>query len=179
MSQVILNRKKSTRSGPNIWYTVTVEQSERTLDSVTLKFTVESDLEFDSSNKGVGYTMTGGVYIDGTWHSIVLKGTNVTWQGSNDPYTASGTFTISGLDVSQTSITGIKFRVVSSLPTQYNGGTLDATSCSDIIIDRCGGIVHINVDGEWKGAIPWVNVDGEWKPAVPWANVDGTWKMSS
>ena len=172
MAQVILNRQKSTRSGPNIWYTVTVELSERTLDSVTLKVTVESDLEYDSSNKGEGYTMTGGLYVGGSWRDIVLKKSNETWVGSKDPYTDTATFVISGLSAVQTELSGIRFRVVSS-NTNYNGGTLDATDCADIVIDRYGGIGYVGDDA----ALCWVNNAGEWQNALPWVNDNGTWKV--
>lgn len=172
MAQVILNRKKSTRSGPNIWYTVKIEPSKRTLDSVTLKVTVESDLEYDSSNKGEGYTMTGELYVGGIWRPILLKGSNETWVGSKDPYTDSATFTASGLSAAQTALSGIRFRVVSS-NTNYNGGTLDATSCADIEIDRYGGIGYVGDDA----ALCWVNNAGEWQNALPWVNDNGTWKV--
>lgn len=177
MAQVILDRATSSQASPTIYYTVEVEPSARTANGVTLKFTVTSDLQFDSSNKGTGYTMTGGIYVGGEWKSIVLKETNATWAGSSDPYTATGTFTISGLSAAQTSITGVQFRVVSS-NTSYNGGTLTATDCADISIDRYGGVGHINVDGTWKEALAWVNVNGAWNRAVPFVNKDGTWHHS-
>lgn len=171
MAQVILNRKASSRASPTIYYTVEVEQIARTVNDVTLQFTVTSDLQYDSSNKGTGYTMTGGVYVGGAWHDIVLKQSNVTWVGSNDPYTAKGTITVSGLTAVQTAVEGVKFRVVSS-NTTYNGGTLDATACDDITIDRYGGIGYVG----GKAALTWRNVGGEWHNALPWANDNGTWK---
>lgn len=171
MAQVILNKKASTQSSPTIYYTVEVTPSNRTKDGVTLSVKITSDLQYDSSNKGEGYTMTGELYINGAWQSIVLKKSNETWKGSNDPYYKTASITVSGIDVTQTAITGVKFRVVSS-NTSYNGGTLSATTCSDIEIDRYGGVAYVGGDD----ALCWVNDAGTWKLALPWVNNNGTWK---
>lgn len=36
-------------------------------------------------------------------------------------------------------------------------------------------IVHINVGGVWKTAIPYKNVGGVWKIALPWSRSAGVW----
>lgn len=172
MAQVILNKKASTQASPTIYYTVEATPSNRTEDSVTLDVRVTSDLQYDSSNKGTGYTMTGGLYINGEWHSIVLKESNETWKGANDPYYKTAIITVSGLGVTQESITDIKFRVVSS-NTSFNGGTLAETQCDDIEIDRYGGIGYVGGDA----ALCWVNNAGEWRNTLPWVNDNGTWKV--
>lgn len=176
MAQVILNKKASTQASPTIYYSVEVTPTNRTANSVTLSVKVTSDLQYDSSNKGEGYTMTGGLYINGTWQSIVLKKSNETWTGSKDPYYKTATITVDGLDVTQTAITGVKFRVVSS-NTSYNGGTLTATSCSDIQIERYGGVGYVRTADGWKQGIPYVKVNGVWEQAIPNANNAGNWKV--
>lgn len=129
----ILDSKKSTTGSPYIFYTVEVTATRTSASKASLSVEITSDLEYSSSSKGTGYTMTGKLYVGGSWHSITLKKSTVAWSGANDPYTATATITVSGLSNSQTSLTGVKFKVESS-SSSYPGGELTSTSCSNISV---------------------------------------------
>ena len=37
-------------------------------------------------------------------------------------------------------------------------------------------VVRINVNGEWKKAVPYIKINNEWKKAIPYKKIDDTWK---
>lgn len=131
----ILNNKQSTTGSPYAFYTVKAEpvSGSRTATTVQVKVTVTWHLQYAESWWGTGYTMTAGIYLGSTWNSITLKASSTVYEGT-DTHTATGTFTVSGLTETQTSLTGIQFRVQTSNST-YDGGVLTATSCSNLAID--------------------------------------------
>ncbi len=174
VAQVVLNEKQSTYGGPYGYYTVTLTPSARTKDSVKVLCSVTAHLAYSDSN--TQYGVTCGLYIGGAWREFTLVPYGTWWEGTS-PISTSATFTVGGLSVTQTSITGIQFRAIDGA-SPYEGPSLSATACSNLAIDMFGGVAHINVDGAQKEAIPWVNVDGTWKQAIPWVNADGTWKVS-
>ena len=97
-SQVVLNNKQSTYSGPYGFYTVTLTPSNRTANSVTIKCDVSAHLQYDDSYAGFG--VTAGIMLGGVWYDFTLagKGTlsdGTAWIGT-DPIYASKTITLSG-----------------------------------------------------------------------------------
>jgi hypothetical protein len=79
--------------------------------------------------------------------------------------TASGTQTVSGLDLSTTYYfwaRGVNAVGTGSWSSRFQGDTLAGAK--------------VRVAGVWKDAIPYVRVAGVWKPAVPYVRVSGTWK---
>lgn len=131
---VILNNKKSTYSGPNAYYTVeTTNITNRTQTSVDISFKVTVHLGNSESLSGTGRPLTGGLYLNGTWNTFVIKNSSTSWSGTTKHY-INTTITVSGLTASQSSITGVQFRSLGSSSGSTYGGILTATSCSDITI---------------------------------------------
>lgn len=133
----ILNEKQSTAGSPYVYYTVETTASSRTVNSVKIKITVTSHLADQSSSLGSGssYTLTGYLKLNGTEHSITLKGSTSTWSGTTE-HTSSTTVTVKDLSASQTSITNVKFRVERGNRSTSAAGYLSSTSCSNITIPR-------------------------------------------
>lgn len=174
-AQIVLNDKQSTYGGPYGFYTVTLEPSNRTQNSVTVKCTVSAYLQYDVSETQYGVVCS--LYIGGAWHEFTLVPYGTWWRGT-DPITASTTITVSGLSVVQTAITGIKFKAVEGLG-ETSGPSLSATACSDLTIDMFGGLAAINLDGVWRQALPWLNVEGVWCVVLPWVRDGNLWRSAS
>ena len=165
-AQIILNNKQSTVSGPYAYYTVLIEPIDgtRTASSVQANVIVKWHLKYTDSWLGVGHTRTASIYLGDDWHSIVIKDSNETINGTGER-TDTGTFTISGLSETQEVLTGIKFKVESN-NSSYLGGSLSETDCSNLFIpyytepelpsasplvdtSRISGITYIYVHGSW------------------------------
>lgn len=131
MAQTILSEKKSTVGNPYAFFTVQVTPSNRTSTSVKLAITVKSHLQWADSLLGSGYTMTGYLKVNGTSYYITLKTSSEVWSGTT-VYTATRTITVSDLSESETSLSGITFRVAGE-------SRLDETSCSSITIPSGNG----------------------------------------
>lgn len=131
MAQTILSEKKSTVGDPYAFFTVQVTPSDRTSTSVKLAITVKSHLQWSDSLLGNGYTMTGYLKVNGTSYYITLKTSSEVWSGTT-VYTATRTITVSDLSESETSLSGITFRVAGE-------SRLDETSCSSITIPSGNG----------------------------------------
>lgn len=128
---VILAEKKSTYGSPYAYYKVeTTNVTNRTAKSVDVTFKVTSHLASSSSSLGRSYDLTAGLYLASKWYNFKIKD-NESWSGTTN-HTKTQTITITGLSSSATSITGIKFRVVSSASDDASG--LNATACSNITI---------------------------------------------
>lgn len=125
---------KSDSGSPYVYYTVTAEDSGRKEASVKVKVTIKSHLQSSSSWLGTGAGLKGQVYIGGSWRSITIKKTSSSWSGTSS-HSASDTFTVDGLTAMQTSLTGIKFRVVR---TDSNGssGKLSSRDCNSLSIPK-------------------------------------------
>ncbi len=174
-AQIVLEDQQSTYGGPYGFYTVTLEPSNRTLDSVTVKCTVSAHLKYDESNTQYGvkcYLHIGGGEDD--WHEFTLVPYGTWWTGTATK-TASTTITVSGLSAAQTEIVGIKFKAVEG-GGATSGPGLIPTACADLVIDMFGGIAAINIDGTWRAALPWLNVEGVWKMVMPWVRVGYKWR---
>lgn len=136
----ILSSKKSAVGGPYVYYTVDVTPSNRTTNGITLKMTVTAWLGSSSSVLGTGstYGILGYLKILGTEYEITIKGTDASWSGTTK-HTATITKTISGLNASDTSITGVKFRTTRTGSKNdgsiAHAGELGSTSCSNITFE--------------------------------------------
>lgn len=170
-AQIVLSNKQSTYGSPYGFYTVTLEPSGRTKDTVTVKCTVSAHLQYDASE--TQYGVTCGLYIGGAWHEFTLVKYGTWWEGTT-PISASATFEVSGLSVAQTVIDGIKFKATAG-DGATSGPSLSATACSDLTFDMFGGLAAINIDGVWRQALPWLNVDGVWKMVMPWVRLGYKW----
>lgn len=136
----ILNSKKSAVGSPYVYYTVNVTPSNRTTNGITLKMSVTAWLASSSSVLGSGstYGIVGYLKILGTEYKITIKETGDSWSGTTK-HTASITKTISGLNASDTSITGVKFRTTRTGDKNdgsiAHAGELGSTSCSNITFE--------------------------------------------
>ncbi len=134
--QTILNSQQSTAGSPYVIYTVKAEPSNRTANSVSIKVSVTANLKYSESTLGTGSSMglNGYITINGTEQSAIeIKGTGTAWSGTTK-HTVSKTYTITGLTASQTSLTGIKFRVARTGGGSSASGYLSSKSCSNITI---------------------------------------------
>ena len=137
----ILSSKKSAVGGPYVYYTVNATASDRTVEGITVKISVTSKLASSSSVLGTGstYGLVGYIKLKGTEYAITLKGTSESWSGTT-AHTASITKTITGLNVTDTSLTGITFRVTRTGDKNdgsiAHAGELGATSCSNITFEQ-------------------------------------------
>lgn len=130
-SQTILSEQRSTYGSPYAYYTVLVETSGRTASTTDIKVTVKGHLQYSSSTFGTGYTLTAGIYLNGSWYDFVIKNSSTVWSGTT-VHTTETTFTVP-TSVSASSITNVSFRVL----RESSSGTscrLNSTSCSDITL---------------------------------------------
>ena len=129
----ILNNKKSTYSSPYAYYTVEVTGiSNRTATSVDITFKITSNLASSSSKLGKGYTLKSNLYIKEDWsEDIELKSSSESWSGTTKHYKPQ-TITVTGLSSNNTTLSNIKFKVVSSASDHAAG--LNATNCENITI---------------------------------------------
>lgn len=130
---VILNNKKSTYGSPYCYYTVEyTDTTNRTATSVDITFKITSHLAYSSSSLGTGRSLIAQLYINGAWsNNITLKASSDSWSGTSN-HTKTQTLTITGLSSTDTTLSGIKFKVNSSAGDNACG--LNSTSCSDITI---------------------------------------------
>lgn len=131
-SGTLLKNAKSTQSAPTFYYNVTAKASERTATTAKVEITISASLGRSESYFGNGLGLIGSVYIGGSWHDITLKKESAYWKGKS-AHVVSKTYTVSGLSSTQTSITGIKFKVKRS-DSNGDAGKLGETKCNDLKI---------------------------------------------
>ena len=132
----ILSNKKSTYGSPYCFYTLEyTSTSNRTAVSVDITFKITSHLQYGNSSFGTGRTLKAQIYINGDWWPqdsyISVKGSSDSCNGTSN-HTKTQTLTITGLNSTDTILTGIKFKVISN--ASDNACQLNSTSCSDITI---------------------------------------------
>lgn len=129
----ILNEAKSSIGSPYAFYTIYADEipNTRTVDTVQIDITVYSHLQYSQSYLGSGYPLTGYLTLNGTEYSIPLKASNETWSGTTQ-HRADAQFTVSNLVASQTTLSNVKFRVMSR--STSDSGYLPSTSCENIAI---------------------------------------------
>lgn len=125
--QNILNEKKSDVGSPYVFYSINVNYSNRTANTVDLEVEYVSHLQYSSSSLKSG-TLTGYITINGQERSVTLKSSSDSWSGTTKHY-AKGNYTISAVST-KTSL-DTKFRVVRGGGTS---GTLNEISCNSISI---------------------------------------------
>lgn len=116
-------------TNPDAYYKLTAVESARTSSTVTIKFTAYGKLETSAHWLGTGHTLTAAVYVGGAWYSWTLKKSTAVWEGTT-VHSASKSVTVD-VTASQTSVTGMKFKVT------HSGGTsspLSSRSVSNLTI---------------------------------------------
>lgn len=129
----ILSKTKSSVGNPYCYYKVeSTSITDRTVNTVKIAVKITSNLASSQSHFGTGYTLNAQLYLNGSWSSnIQLKGSSDSWSGTNE-HTKTATLTVSGLSATQTSITGVKFKVTSS--ASDDACQLNSTNCNNITI---------------------------------------------
>lgn len=128
----ILNEKKSTAGSPYIFYTITVNPSNRTANTVDLEIKVTSHLQYNDSRLYSG-VLTSYLKINGKEYVINLKSKSESWTGTTK-HTTTKQITVEDLTGSQTLLEDITFRVARETGSSSSSGYLKETMCSDIEI---------------------------------------------
>ena len=135
MVQTILSSKKSTNGSPYAFYTVSVTPSNRKSTTVDLQVQIDAQLQYAESWLGTGFTLYAELYVPNVgWVKTILKSDRTSWSGTTKRTVYVST-TATGLDASDTAITGVLFRVTTS-NSSYKGATLGSTACNNISIDN-------------------------------------------
>lgn len=132
--KTILSNKKSSYGSPYAYYSLSVEEVERTPSEVTLKFTATGHLQYETSYMGTGkgYGLDVAVYINDKWYEWTLKSESSTWNGRTK-YSRSKTITVSA-SASKSSLSPY-FRVRRSV-TSNHAASLDKTQCESFGITK-------------------------------------------
>ena len=128
----VLSNAKSDVGSPYIYYSVSLQTSNRTSTSVKVKVTITASLATSASYFGNGLGLSGSLYIGGSWYTVTIKKTSAYWKGKT-AHTVNMTVTVTGLSSTTSSLTGIKFKVVRT-DAYGSSGKLNERSCSSIKI---------------------------------------------
>ncbi len=134
-SATILKGAKSEQNEPTFEYSIVCKATNRAANSVKINVSITAKLTRDTSYFGRGYGLKASLYMGGSWRTAVLKTTDEYWKGRS-AHTKNLSFTISGLSTTQTSLTGIKFKVERTDTNGQNAGALKERSCSNMPISE-------------------------------------------
>lgn len=144
--QTILNEQESTYGSPYCIYTVEVQPSSRTENSVNLTVKVTSHLYASDSYLGNGYTLTGKLVIEDTdVISIPIKSSTAVWNGTTE-HTATKTATVTAGVYGATVALKAVFSVASTAPDHSSG--LDSVRCTNVTIPVFTPTTGIHIDNE-------------------------------
>ena len=171
----VLSNQKSTYGNPYAFWTLEMTVSNRTANSITVNWTVRGHLEYDISSLGTGYPLNVVVYAGGNSQTKAIKASSESWSGTSE-HSVSGSFTVSGLSETTTSI-ATALAITSSVDTSC---TLSKTSGSNITIPSFTAIVIPDATplNDTTVVIPFVYADGEYKVVIPFVYADG-YKVSN
>lgn len=130
--QTILTEQESTYGSPSCVYTVKVQPSDRTENSVSLTVKVTSHLYASNSHLGNGNALTGKLLIEDTDAiSIPIKDSDTIWDGKTK-HTATKTATVTAGVHGATEALKAVFSVASTAPGHSSG--LDSVRCTNVTI---------------------------------------------
>lgn len=142
--QTILSKQESTYGSPYCIYTVKVQPSSRTENSVKLTVQVTSHLYASDSYLGNGYTLTGKLLIEDTDAiSIPIKSSTAVWNGTTE-HTATKTATVTAGVSGATEALKAVFSVSSTAPGHSSG--LNSVRCTNITIPVFTPTTGIHID---------------------------------
>lgn len=142
--QTILSKQESTYGSPYCIYTVKVQPSSRTENSVKLTVQVTSHLYASDSYLGNGYTLTGKLLIEDTDAiSIPIKSSTAVWNGTTE-HTATKTATVTAGVSGATEALKAVFSVSSTAPGHSSG--LNSVQCTNITIPVFTPTTGIHID---------------------------------
>lgn len=117
----VINEKQSTQGGPYAFYTLTLTASNRTATSVKISYTLKTHLQYSASYHG--WALNAKIAVGSSSTTVAIKGTE-TWEGTA-VHTKTGSFTVSGLSSSTTSLSN---SLTVTSPSSGAGATLTKTS---------------------------------------------------
>lgn len=159
----VINKKKSTTGGPYAFYTLTLTASNRTSSSVKISYTLKTHLQYAESYHG--WALNAKITVGSSSTTVAVKGTE-TWSGTT-VHSKSGSFTVSGLSASTTSLSN---SLTVTSPSSGAGATLTKTSGTALsisaystptasvipapdLLDTSGiAITYIFINGAWEVA---------------------------
>lgn len=142
--QTILNEKQSTYGSPYCIYTVEVQPSSRTENSVKLTVKVTSHLKYSDSYLHDGNALTGKLLIEDTDAiSIPIKASDAIWNGTTK-HTATKTATVTAGVSGATVALKAEFSVTSTAPGNSSG--LDTVRCTNVTIPVFTPTTGIHID---------------------------------
>lgn len=142
--QTILSEQESTYGSPYCVYTVEVQPSNRTENSVKLTVKVTSHLYASDSYLGNGYTLTGKLLIeDKDAISIPIKSSTEVWNGTTK-HTATKTATVTAGIIGATVALKAVFSVTSTAPGHSSG--LNSVRCTNVTIPVFTSTTGIHID---------------------------------
>ena len=142
--QKILDQKQSTYGSPYCIYTVEVQPSSRTENSVKLKVKVTSHLKYSDSYLHDGNALTGKLLIeDKDAISIPIKASDAIWNGTTE-HTATKTATVTAGVIGATVALKAVFSVSSTAPGHSSG--LDSVRCTNVTIPVFTSTTGIRID---------------------------------
>jgi predicted phage tail component-like protein len=120
----------SKANRPYFNYKVTAKTSGRTANSVKVQIAITASLGSDASY--FGYSLGAAVYIGGAWHNVTMKENGSMWRGKTG-HTKNITVTVTGLLVTTTTLSGIKFKAYRN-DNSGTAGILNETACNNLPI---------------------------------------------
>ena len=119
---------------PTFNYKVVAKASKRTASSVRVNVSITAALTRATSYFGRGYGLKAFLYVDTPHgkeeHKVILKNTTSYWRGLTG-HTVNLAFTVEGLAVTATTLSGISFKV-ERIDTLGDAGKLSEKACNNL-----------------------------------------------
>lgn len=174
--QTILEDQESTNGSPYCIYTVEVQPSDRTENSVSLTVKVTSHLYASDSHLGNGYSLTGKLLIeDKDAISIPIKASKEVWDGTTK-HTATKTATVTAGVLGATEALKAVFSVTSTAPGSSSG--LNSTRCTNITIPvftSNTGLVYIDNGSTISAYKCYIDNGTSWVEYKPYIDNGTSW----
>lgn len=164
----VLNEKQSTYGSPYAFYTLSMTYSNRTSTTVDVSWSLTGHLQHSASYMGSGYILTATVYAGNNSQSKTLKGSSDIWSGTGT-HTISGSFTVTGLATSTTSIATALYvdSNVDKYESGYDSCQLNKTSGTALAIPKYNVVETLPVYASALAdtsdiASSYVYINGKW-----------------
>ena len=165
----VLSKKQSTYGSPYAFYTLSMTYSNRTSTSVKISYTLTTNLQYAESYINNGYGLKATIYAGSSSTTKTLKTTGESWSGTGN-HTVTGSFTVTGLSSSTTSITtALKvdpvndFGDTASSLTKTSGSNLSISSYSTPTVEQTPAAALADTSGI---AVTYVYINGAWAVAT-------------
>ena len=135
LSTRVLNNVYASVGSPFIYYNATAKTSARTETTVKVEVAITAALKEANNYFGNGLGLAGSIYCGGAWHDVTIKKTSEYWKG-NSGHTVKVSFTVTGLNASTTTLSGIKFKTWRTDSTGGKSGVVPERSCTSIKVSQ-------------------------------------------